>query len=91
MVAALSEIGETADARKLCERLLGASGELDLFAEELEASSNRHLGNFPQAFTHLALINAVSHVIQDEKRDRQAGVPTSVLSEMMEYNPFPDE
>jgi len=84
MVAALSEIGETADARKLCERLLGASGELDLFAEELEASSNRHLGNFPQAFTHLALINAVSHVIQDEKRDRQAGVPTSVLSEMME-------
>ena len=53
--------------RKLCERLLGASGDLDLFAEELEASSNRHLGNFPQAFTHLALINAVSHVIADER------------------------
>ncbi len=84
MVSALSEIGETAAARKLCERLLAASGELDLFAEELEASSNRHLGNFPQAFTHLGLINAVSHVIQDERRERQAGVPTAVFSEMME-------
>lgn len=84
MVSALSEIGETAAARQLCERLLAASGDLDLFAEELEAASNRHLGNFPQAFTHLALINAVSHVIQDERRERQAGVRTAVLSEMME-------
>lgn len=84
MVAALSEIGEVTAARQLCERLLAASGDLDLFAEELEASSNRHLGNFPQAFTHLALINAVSHVIQDEIRDRTAGEKTAVLSEMME-------
>lgn len=85
MVAALSEIGEKSAARKLCERLLGASGELDLFAEELEASSNRHLGNFPQAFTHLALINAVTHVIADERRDvSMEGSPTAVFSEMME-------
>jgi GH15 family glucan-1,4-alpha-glucosidase len=84
MVSALSEIGETEAARRLCERLLGASGELDLFAEELDASSNRHLGNFPQAFTHLALINAVSHVIQDERRERTAGQKTAVFSEMME-------
>ncbi|MBN8867607.1 MAG: glycoside hydrolase family 15 protein [Solirubrobacterales bacterium] len=85
MVSALSEIGESAAARKLCERLLGTSGELDLFAEELEASSNRHLGNFPQAFTHLALINAVSHVIQDERRgEARPGRPTAVLSEMMD-------
>ena len=85
MVAALSEIGEKASAKRLCERLLGASGELDLFAEELEASSNRHLGNFPQAFTHLALINAVSHVITDERRvDGDAGARTAVFSEMRE-------
>jgi hypothetical protein len=43
------------------------AGWLDLYAEELEAKSGRHLGNFPQAFTHLALINAVSHVIADEE------------------------
>ncbi|HEX4304655.1 MAG TPA: glycoside hydrolase family 15 protein [Solirubrobacterales bacterium] len=67
LVSALSEIGEPERARQLCERLLGMAGWLDLYAEELEAKSGRHLGNFPQAFTHLALINAVSHVIADEQ------------------------
>jgi GH15 family glucan-1,4-alpha-glucosidase len=80
LVAALSEIGEPARARELCERLLEAAGSLDLYAEELEASSGRHLGNFPQAFTHLALINAVSHVIADEQRED--GGRTAVFSEM---------
>src|SRR5207342_1062611 len=69
LVSALSEIGEPHRARELCERLLEAAGWLDLFAEELDAESGQHLGNFPQAFTHLALINAVSHVIADEKRE----------------------
>jgi GH15 family glucan-1,4-alpha-glucosidase len=80
LVSALSEIGECKRARELCERLLEAAGWLDLFAEELEAESGRHLGNFPQAFTHLALINAVSHVIADEQRE-DGGV-TAVFSEM---------
>jgi GH15 family glucan-1,4-alpha-glucosidase len=83
MVSALSEIGEDEAARKLCERLLSSAGSLDLFAEELDAESNRHLGNFPQAFTHLALINAVSHVIADEDRGKaEPGRPTAVFSEM---------
>lgn len=83
MVSALSEIGEFDSARRLCERLLSAAGALDLFAEELEASTNRHLGNFPQAFTHLALINAVSHVIGDESREvRTPGERTALFSEM---------
>ena len=80
LVSALSEIGESKRARTLCERLLGAAGWLDLYAEELEADSGRHLGNFPQAFTHLALINAVSHVIADS--ERADGGPTAVFSEM---------
>ncbi|HEU5252965.1 MAG TPA: glycoside hydrolase family 15 protein [Solirubrobacterales bacterium] len=80
LVSALSEIGERRRARKLCERLLEAAGWLDLFAEELDSESGQHLGNFPQAFTHLALINAVSHVIADEKRED--GGYTAVFTEM---------
>ena len=66
LVSVLSEIGERERARALCGRLLSYAGPLQLYAEELEAESGRHLGNYPQAFTHLALINAVSHVIADE-------------------------
>ena len=80
LVSALSEIGERGRARTLCERLLESSGWLDLYAEELEPHSGRHLGNFPQAFTHLALINAVSHVIADEQRED--GGATAVFTEM---------
>jgi len=67
MVSALSEIGERERARTLCERLLSLASPLGLYAEELDARSGRHLGNFPQAFTHLAMINAVAHVIDDER------------------------
>jgi len=67
MVSALSEIGESREAEHLCERLLSYASPLGLYAEELEASSGRHLGNYPQAFTHLALINAVKHVIDDQQ------------------------
>jgi GH15 family glucan-1,4-alpha-glucosidase len=67
LVSALSEIGEHRAAEHLCERLLSYASPLGLYAEELEASSGRHLGNFPQAFTHLALINAVTHVIRAQQ------------------------
>jgi alpha,alpha-trehalase len=66
LVSALVEIGEHARARALCEKLLSYSSVLDLYAEEIDPHSGRHLGNFPQAFTHLALINAVLHVIRAE-------------------------
>lgn len=64
LVSALSEIGERRRARELCERLLSFASPLQLYAEEIDPRTGRHMGNFPQAFTHLALINAVVHVIQ---------------------------
>ena len=67
LVSALSEIGEAERAKAMCERLLAHASSLGLYAEELEASTGRHLGNFPQAFTHLAFINAVMHVIAQEE------------------------
>jgi GH15 family glucan-1,4-alpha-glucosidase len=69
MVSALSEIGERERAASMCERLLAHASPLMLYAEELDANTGRHLGNFPQAFTHLGLINAVMHVISDEESD----------------------
>ncbi|MGW2093115.1 glycoside hydrolase family 15 protein [Promicromonospora sukumoe] len=73
LVSALVEIGEVERARALCERLLGYASSLDLYAEEIEPGSGRHLGNFPQAFTHLALINAVMHVIKAETGEADKG------------------
>ena len=79
LVSALAEIGEHERARELCEKLLSFAGPLGLYAEEIDPRSGRHLGNFPQAFTHLALINAVILVIRAE-----SGAPTNGLQ-----TPFP--
>jgi alpha,alpha-trehalase len=68
LVSALAEIGEISRARGLCEKLLSFASPLLLYAEEIDAASGRHLGNFPQAFTHLALINAVVHIIRAEQQ-----------------------
>ena len=66
LVSALAMIGETDRARALCKKLLSYAGPLNLYAEEIDTSTGEHLGNFPQAFTHLALIEAVSQLIENE-------------------------
>jgi GH15 family glucan-1,4-alpha-glucosidase len=68
LVSALTEIGEVARARALCEKLLSYASPLQLYAEEIDPHSGAHLGNFPQAFTHLALINAVVHLIRVDEQ-----------------------
>jgi GH15 family glucan-1,4-alpha-glucosidase len=80
LVSALSEIGELDRARDLCQKLLSHASPLGLYAEEIDQRSGRHLGNFPQAFTHLALINAVVHVIRADERFEEVGF--SYLSEL---------
>jgi GH15 family glucan-1,4-alpha-glucosidase len=67
LVSALALIGEHVRARRLCEKLLSFASPLGLYAEEIDPVSGRHLGNFPQAFTHLGLINAVLHVVAAEE------------------------
>jgi alpha,alpha-trehalase len=89
LVSALSEIGEPQRARELCERVLSYAGPLHLFAEEIDPRAGTQLGNFPQAFTHLALVNAVSHVIVDELTDRRSDQPTAVFSEMRDLERRP--
>ena len=76
LVSALAKIGEVARARALCTKLLAYASPLHLSAEEIDPHSGLHLGNFPQAFTHLALINAVMHLIHKDERlsDDAAGL-----------------
>ena len=71
LVSCLAIIGEHERARRLCEKLLAHATSLGLYAEEIEAASGRQLGNFPQAFTHLGLINAVLKVMAAERDLRE--------------------
>jgi GH15 family glucan-1,4-alpha-glucosidase len=48
------------------ERLLRIASPLGLYAEEYDVDTGRHLGNFPQAFSHLALIEAAARVMLPE-------------------------
>jgi GH15 family glucan-1,4-alpha-glucosidase len=67
LVSALAIVGELQRARDLMERLLREASPLGLYAEEFDADTSRHLGNFPQAFSHLALIEAAARIILAER------------------------
>ncbi len=67
LVSALAIVGETQRARDLMEKLLRVSSRLGLYAEEFDTDTGRHLGNFPQAFSHLALIEAAGRIIIEER------------------------
>jgi GH15 family glucan-1,4-alpha-glucosidase len=74
LVSAFAQIGENDRARSLCERMLAHASALGLYAEHLDPYSGRHLGNFPNAFTHLAQINAVLHVIRIDQMQQTSRV-----------------
>jgi GH15 family glucan-1,4-alpha-glucosidase len=67
LVSGLAVVGEQQRARDLMEKLLGVASPLGLYAEEYDATTGRHLGNFPQAFSHLALIEAAARIILSER------------------------
>jgi GH15 family glucan-1,4-alpha-glucosidase len=70
LVSALAIIGEPQQARDLMERLLRIASPLGLYAEEFDADTGRHLGNFPQAFSHLALMEAAARIMVPELLDQ---------------------
>jgi GH15 family glucan-1,4-alpha-glucosidase len=67
LVSALMIVGEQQRARDLMERLLSEASPLGLYAEEFDTTTGRHLGNFPQAFSHLALLDAAARIILQER------------------------
>jgi GH15 family glucan-1,4-alpha-glucosidase len=63
LVSALAIVGEMQRARDLMERLVKVASPLGLYAEEFDVDTGRHLGNFPQAFSHLAAVEAAARII----------------------------
>jgi GH15 family glucan-1,4-alpha-glucosidase len=71
LVDALCMLGRYDEARVLFERLLALRNDVGLLAEEYEPASGRHLGNFPQAFSHIALVNSAMNLSEREKPAEQ--------------------
>ncbi len=68
MVSNLKMIGREDDARRLFERLLSLANDTGLLAEEYDTKRKRLVGNFPQAFSHIALIGAAFHLAEKGER-----------------------
>jgi GH15 family glucan-1,4-alpha-glucosidase len=73
LVDALAHAGRVDEAEGVLARVLGLANDVGLFAEEADPTSGEHLGNFPQAFTHMALITSCAHV----EAARSGGLPES--------------
>jgi GH15 family glucan-1,4-alpha-glucosidase len=71
LVSALALNGRVDEARTLFDRLLALSNDVGLFAEEYDVARRRQVGNFPQAFSHLAFIQAASFINQADQRTKQ--------------------
>ena len=80
LVEALALNGRQAEARELFERLLSLRNDLGLYAEEYDVARGRQVGNFPQAFTHLALISAAK--ILSRERTGTRSTPPAPLPPM---------
>lgn len=72
LVDALLVVDRYEEAKALYERLLEEANDVGLFSEEIDPDSHEFLGNFPQAFTHLALINNAAHLELFDKKGAAA-------------------
>jgi len=67
LVDVLMHAGQVEEARDLLDRLRGLANDVGLFAEEVDPATRRHLGNTPQAFTHMALVTSCAHLSAAER------------------------
>jgi GH15 family glucan-1,4-alpha-glucosidase len=72
MVSSLKAIGRPDEARALFEKLLSLRNDLGLLSEEYDVHKNRFVGNYPQAFSHIALVNAAFDLARREQSHHRA-------------------
>jgi GH15 family glucan-1,4-alpha-glucosidase len=78
MVSCLKMIGRDEDARALFDRLLALRNDVGLLSEEYDVDRNRQVGNFPQAFSHIALVNAAFELENPDTRRRHHRKPQTM-------------
>jgi GH15 family glucan-1,4-alpha-glucosidase len=74
-------MGRQTDARELFERLLGLCNDVGLLAEQYEPTAKRMLGNFPQAFSHIGIINAALNIHRSQQPAQQRAHPEADVIE----------
>ncbi len=96
MVSCLKMIGREADARKLLHNLLLLRNDLGLLAEEYDTTKQRQVGNFPQAFSHIAMVNAIFDLqghgklrVRHDRRTRPEDITVPASPNTPELDPEP--
>jgi GH15 family glucan-1,4-alpha-glucosidase len=64
-------LGRRAEAQAMFDRIAGLANDVGLLSEEYDPQSRRLLGNFPQAFSHIALVNTAHNLVLEEKPAEQ--------------------
>lgn len=75
LIDALVHAGELADAERIMQKILGLANDVGLYAEEALPQTGEALGNFPQAFTHMALVTTCAHLTAARRGDLPVGKP----------------
>lgn len=79
LVQAYHLMGRKDDARRLFDKLISTSNDLGLFSEEYDTKARRQLGNFPQAFSHFAMIRTAFLLAEDETTGEKTGSKEHLL------------
>jgi GH15 family glucan-1,4-alpha-glucosidase len=88
LIECLALSGEIAASRKLLEETMAAANHLGLFSEEYDSSRQEMLGNFPQAFSHIGYINAVSAMLSGRVPSENADTESSLMQRLQKLIPL---